>query len=173
MQNVLRRALIGALLALGSALSSQVIAEEWRFGNLRLNWLDGFRYMPKDDVERFLGPQGEGVLVSAAGFGASTPAERAPLLARHRAFAETELPRLAHMRGALEMPLARAELPGGSVLYTTGTRVALPKDAAGFFLQFLLIAKSGDMAFFTVEGQGTVAAQMARFRPLFDSATWE
>lgn len=163
--------LLALSLVLGGA--APAAAEDWQFGNLKLRWLDGFRYMPQGEVERFLGPQGEGVVVSAAGFGAKTAQEREPLLARHRAFAETELPRLAFMRGGLELPLARTTLADGSILYTTGTKVALPKDEAGYFLQFLLIGKSGDMAFFTVEGKGVVAAQMARFRPLFDTVRWE
>ncbi|HEY5636100.1 MAG TPA: hypothetical protein VIS77_04310 [Burkholderiales bacterium] len=172
---VARRFLPALLLALSLALggAAPASAEDWQFGNLKLRWLDGFRYVPQGDVERFLGPQGEGVVVSAAGFGAKTEAEREPLLARHRAFAETELPRLAFVRGGLELPLARATLSDGSLLYSTGTALALPKDEAGFFLQFLVIGRSGDMAFFTVEGKGAVAAQMARFRPLFDSVKWE
>jgi len=172
---VSRRLYAALLLALSLAFGgiAPASAEDWQFGNLKLRWLDGFRYLPQGDVERFLGSQGEGVVVSAAGFGAKTDVERAPLLARHRAFAETELPRLAFVRGGLELPLARATLPDGSLLYTTGTAVALPKDEVGYFLQFLLIGTNGDMAFFTVEGKGVVAAQMARFRPLFDSVTWD
>ena len=106
-----RRFVPALLLALSLALggAAPASAEDWQFGNLKLRWLDGFRYVPQGDVERFLGPQGEGGVVSAAGFGAKTDAERAPLLARHRAFAETELPRLAFVRGGLELPLARAQ----------------------------------------------------------------
>jgi hypothetical protein len=155
------------------ALSLQANAAEWRFGTLTLEWLDGFTYQPQGNSQRFVGPNGEHVIVTVASLSRELEgAELERTLRQHHTFAEKQLPTLASAKGKVIAPLRESSVGESIELFSTGTNVS-GVTSEYFYLQFLLISPRGNMALFTVEGPGDVSAQMARYRPLFDTAKWQ
>lgn len=143
-------------------------AADWRFGNMSIRWLDGYTKTPGDTPDRFVGPNGEVVMVTVMGLGDG--GEPAQVANAYIAFGEREIPRLSSAKGSDVMKPRREDLTGGITLFSTA---AVPKkDKKMFYLQFLAVSRTGRCALFTVEGHGDATTEMKRFRPLFDTISW-
>jgi hypothetical protein len=143
-------------------------AADWRFGTMSLQWLDGFERTPSADAARFVGPNGEVVLVTAMGLREGGDAGKT---AKHYLdFGEAELPKLSASKGKDVMQMRREELAEDITLFSTA---AIPKrDKRMFYLQFLAVSKTGRSALITIEGLGEPTEQLKRFRPLLDTIKW-
>jgi hypothetical protein len=160
-------ALIGSLL-----LQPAADADELRLSGLRIDWLDGFTLASKPDALplKLIGRDGETALFSVLHRAMPYPAEQRDAgLKLHEDFAHQQLVELAKKKGDLVIPLERAVLADGDTLYSTGTQ----RSRRRFYLQFFLISRPELVALVTIEGNGDVETEMKRFRPLFDTVSWD
>ena len=171
---VVVRVVAGLLAAASLPLTG--LADELRLSGLRIHWLDGFTLASKRDAlpMKLVGAAGEDVGISVMRRSTPYPREQgASALKRHEDFAQHPLVALATKRGELVLPLQRTVLADGEILYCTGTRTKRSLSVEGFYLQFFLISRPDVVALVTVEGKGNVESEMKRFRPLFDTVSWE
>ena len=143
-------------------------ADDWRFGSMSIEWFDGYQKTPNDTAARFVGPNGEIVLVTAAGLRAGGDIEK--VVKSYLAFGESELPQLSASKGRDVIQLRREDLAGSVTLFSTAA--VQKKDKHKFYLQFFAVSRLGRCALITVEGHGDPTDEMKRFRPLFDTISW-
>jgi len=169
----LRSALVAALLLL---VGTTVSAADIRVGTgskvFSIAWLEGFSYKPAGQSQRWVGPNGELVIVTSASPRLDLPATSvADAVEKHGAFATSRLPSLAAANGKVIRPLTKEQVSSGATLYSTATQSRqMLKEY--FYLQFFLVSPHADVALITVEGYGQAEIAFERFRPLLDSANW-
>ena len=160
-----------AILILGCMLGSSQAAELY-LGDLRIDWLDGYKETGGSSPIHLVGPDGVNVLVTV--WSATPKVDSDPTTDAQTSFsniATARLPELAAVQGKVVLPLQREVLPDGSVLYFTATQAG-SRRRPEFYLQYMLVAPSAKAALFTVEGKGDAMLEHPRFLERFSSVRW-
>lgn len=147
-----------------------VQADEIRFGSLSLDWPAGYTIKSAKPPFELAGPSGAKVLVTVMRPGASA-ANSPEALAKLHAMTERMLTTEAQKAGRVVVPLGQETLPDGTRLRFTGSQVA-KLFRSGYFLQYALMARSGQIAFLTFEGSGDAAAEHEAIKGLFRTVQW-
>ncbi|MCE2660879.1 MAG: hypothetical protein LW854_22005 [Rubrivivax sp.] len=158
----------------GALLLSAVAvrAADIQLGSLRLAWPEGFTQRKQTPPFELAGPEGQKILVSVMRSktdqtGEPNPEEQEKLTS----FGESFMAKQAAQFGKVVAPLVRSRLAAGSVVAHV-----VSEDSGlfgkGYFVQFMVVAPSGRLAFFTIEGKGSALEQHARFLPIISSAEW-
>ena len=143
-------------------------SQSLRVGHVSIEWIDGFTLTREQSPQRFVGPEGEVVLITSMGLGPNGDVEE--VTKRYLEFGSAQLLDLAKAKGKVVGNLSIEELHGEITLFSTATRA---KDRKGwFYLQFFAVPRTGWAALFTIEGKGNPTEQLKRFRPVFDSLKW-
>lgn len=140
---------------------------------LAMQWPEGYTILWHRNSTVLIRGDGQKVVVSS--FGPVSEAE-APMVpeAAYRKLVEFGANRLelAGVRfGAVLVPLARADLPDGSILLSHASEKpgSTPRS---YLIQFNVIGRAGRIAYITVEGTGAVVPEYQRLLPLFQTARW-
>ena len=160
--------LAAALLAFIAGMAQ---AAEIRLGSLSLDWPAGYAVKSTQSPFELSGPGGAKVLVTVMrpGAGAATGAEA---MARMDGIAERMLTAEAGKAGKVVLPLGRQALPDGTQLRFIGSEVSRLLGGNGYFLQYMLLAPSGQIALLTFEGRGDALREHDAVQGLFKTVQW-
>jgi hypothetical protein len=160
--------LAAGLLALAAGLAQ---AAEIRLGSLSLDWPAGYALKSTQSPFELTGPSGAKVLVTVMRLGPS--ASNAP---EARAKMEDSVDRMvtaqAQQAGKVVLPLGRQALPDGTQLRFIGSEVSRLLRGNGYFLQYVLLAPSGQLALMTFEGSGEALREHEAVQGLFQTVQW-
>lgn len=156
---------------LGLVVCGTVHAGTIRLGSLALDWPAGYQLKSARPPFELAGPQGSKVLVTVMKPGPAV-ASGQDAGAKLRSTLERLLTEQARKAGKVALPLGTRTLPDGTLLQFIGSEVS-GLFKTGYFLQFALQSRQGQIALLTFEGTGDVAAEEQRLRGLFDSTQWE
>jgi uncharacterized protein YtpQ (UPF0354 family) len=158
----------GLSLAVAASLSQ---AEVIRFGSLSVDWPAGYSVKSTRPPVELAGPGGVKVLVTvmrsrAADAGSPEAVTKAQSMIEHLLDVE------ARKAGKVVVPQGRETLPDGTLLQYVGSEVS-SLFRSGYFLQYGLVARSGQLALLTFEGNGDASAEHQRALALLHGAQWD
>jgi hypothetical protein len=158
------------LLAVGGTATP---TREVQLERLAMHWPAGYTIVWTTDSTHLLRADGQQAIVSS--YGPAPDADWPPLAAAaHRRLAELgakQLEESAVRFGTVLAPLARAELPDGSILLSTASEKP-GKPPRSYLLQFSVVGRAGSTAYITVEGEGAALPEYRRLLPLFQTVRW-
>jgi hypothetical protein len=162
-----RALLLGLILALAARVAGAEVIE---IGSLSLDWPTGTVVKSNGPPVELAGPGGAKVLVTLMRLGSGAgkaPADFDKLLASN----EKILSDLAQRSGRVALPLGREALPDGSALVFVGSEKA-QLFGSGYFLQYAVLSRNGQLGYFSFEGRGQAQAQHDLVKGIFRSARW-
>jgi hypothetical protein len=148
-----------------------VQAAEIRLGSLSLDWPAGYAVKSTQPPFELTGPSGAKVLVTVMRPGASA-ASGPEAQAKVTGMVERMMTTEAQKAGKVVVPLGGLALPDGTQLRFTGSEVSRLLRS-GYFLQYVLLAANGQIAFVTFEGSGEATREHEATRQLFQTVRWD
>lgn len=158
-------------MAITLSLSAQAFAPV-QFGDLTMQWLDGYVQTPSRGPFLLTGPKGQEVSASVFSVGNwNSPSGREAEFRKLVAYGSNQLDLQARNAGTPVLPLGQEQLPDGSTFLFTGSEQR-GQGPASYTLIYFLISPGGRVAYMTIAGKGSVPAEHERFRPLFQTIDW-
>ncbi len=138
-------------------------AEEWRLGNLAVQWADGWKREGVTEMIRFVAPAGEQACVTIEAIDREVP-RGAPL-----GYAKLALPGIAAGHEKVLEELKEENLPSGATLFS----IAFHDSVRNYFgVIFVQVSPRGRLAQMAIEGFGDPSGMVARYRPWARTAHW-
>lgn len=159
---------LAAVLLIGAHAPAS--AEQWSFGQFKMNAFDGYSYKEGETPAIFANTNGSLALISVHLLEGKPPPDRLPGLAANAVEdARTIFERAAAKFGEPLEAFSEQALPSGDLLVTLPVVTRGPKGS-GFFLQYAVISRVGHLAIITVEGVGQATVVNAALFPAIRSA---
>lgn len=166
-QQSLRTLFVGLVLVLLGRTGSADVIE---FGSLSLDWPSGTAVKSTRPPVELALPGGAKVLVTVMRIGPRA-GQQALDVEQLQASNEKILADVARRSGRVVIPLDRQALPDGSTLLSIGSETST-LFSTGYFLQYALLTRAGQLGYVSAEGRGDAQAPHALVGDVMRRARW-